>query len=98
LSGKVKQPTVYILTCKSKTTLYIGVTSDLKQRIWQHKQGVVDGFSVTYKTYSLVYYEQHLTMEAAITSEKKLKRWRRAWKNELISQFNPTWDDLYDTI
>jgi putative endonuclease len=94
----VKQPTVYILTCKSKTTLYIGVTSALKQRIWQHKHGVVDGFSANYKTYSLVYYEQHLTMEAAITSEKKLKRWRRAWKNELISQFNPNWDDLYDTL
>ena len=93
-----KQPAVYILASKRNGTLYIGVTSDLAKRIWQHKNDVVDGFTKRYSVHYLVWYELHETMESAIGREKALKNWKRVWKLELIEKSNPGWQDLYETI
>ena len=93
-----KQPAVYILTNKRKGTLYIGVTSNLVQRVWQHKTHLVPGFTQKYKLHKLVYYELLETMEAAIQYEKRLKKWNREWKIELIEDMNPGWNDLYPNI
>ncbi|HSD39873.1 MAG TPA: GIY-YIG nuclease family protein [Rhodocyclaceae bacterium] len=82
-------PCVYILTSKRNGTLYIGVTSDLVQRVWQHKEGLIEGFTKRYGVKTLVWFEQHSTMESAITREKVLKEWQRAWKLELIEAENP---------
>jgi len=89
---------VYILASKRNGTLYIGVTSDLAKRIWQHKNEVVDGFTKRYSAHHLVWYELHETMESAIGREKSLKNWKRVWKLELIEKSNPGWQDLYETI
>lgn len=89
-----KQPCVYILSNKARTVLYIGVTSNLRQRLWQHRQGLVDSFSSRYLTHDLVYFGTTDDIRSAIEREKRLKRWRRSWKNQLISQFNPPWCDL----
>ncbi len=94
----MKLPTVYIITNKPNGTLYIGVTSDLVSRVWQHKEHVVDGFTKKYDLTKLVYYEQHQTMEAAILREKQLKQWNREWKIRLIQEKNPEWFDLYESI
>ncbi|MDE2991543.1 MAG: GIY-YIG nuclease family protein [Chloroflexota bacterium] len=79
-------------------TLYIGVTSNLVQRVWQHKHDVVDGFTSQYGVHRLVWYEQHETMASAIARERALKEWRRAWKLVLIEESNPEWRDLYEEI
>lgn len=92
------QPCVYILASRRNGTLYSGVTSNLVQRIWQHKNDAVDGFTRNYAVHSLVWYELHATMESAIGREKALKEWRRAWKLKLIETTNPHWRDLYDDI
>ncbi len=89
---------VYILASKRNGTLYIGVTSDLVRRIWQHKEGVIVGFSKKYDIKMLVYYEQHFDAKSAIHREKRLKEWKRQWKCTLIEKFNPNWDDLYKFI
>lgn len=94
----MKQPSVYILASKRNGTLYIGVTSDLVQRIWQHRNDVVDGFTKKYGVHMLVWYELHEDMESAIIREKRLKKWNRAWKLRLIEEMNPNWDDMYDSI
>ncbi len=94
----VKQPCVYIITNKRQTTLYIGVTSNLKNRIYQHKQKMVEGFSAKYNLTQLVYYELLEDMPTAILREKRLKQWQREWKERLINEFNPNWDDLYSDI
>ena len=94
----MKQPAVYILANKRNGTLYIGVTSNLRQRVWQHKHGVVDGFTKKYGVHLLVYYELHAEMRAAITREKQLKKWNRAWKLELIEGQNPDWRDLWEDL
>lgn len=91
----MKQPCVYILSNKSRGTLYIGVTSDLIGRIWQHKNDLVEGFSKKYQLHLLVYFEPVETMLAAITREKQLKKWNRSWKIELIETNNSVWRDLY---
>ena len=91
-------PCVYILASKRNGTLYTGVTSNLVQRIWQHKQGQVAGFTRKYGVHRLVYYEVHEAMSAAIAREKQIKEWQRAWKIELIETANPEWSDLYDDI
>jgi putative endonuclease len=78
--------------------LYTGVTSNLVQRIWQHKQGLVEGFSKKYSVKKLVYFEVHGSAESAISREKQIKKWRRAWKLKLIEESNPEWKDLYDLI
>jgi len=94
----MKQPAVYSLTNKRNGTLYVGVTSDLIQRVYQHKNNLVDGFSKKYQTHKLVYFEQHQTMDTAITREKQIKEWKRAWKINLIEKRNPYWNDLYKDL
>jgi putative endonuclease len=93
-----KQPTVYILASKRNGTLYIGVTSDLVKRVWEHKNNMVEGFSKRYSVHQFVWYEQHENMESAILREKRLKDWKRLWKLNLIERMNPHWQDLYDSI
>lgn len=93
-----KQFYVYILASKPYGALYTGVTSNLKQRIWRHKNGVVKGFTKKYDIKNLVYYEVHQMAENAINREKIIKRWRRAWKVQLIENNNPNWKDLYNSI
>jgi putative endonuclease len=90
-----KQPCVYILASRENGTLYVGVTSSLLKRVWQHKNNVVEGFTKRYSVHSLVWYELHETMESAITREKAIKEWKRKWKVELIEGMNPHWEDLY---
>ena len=89
---------VYIITNKKNGTLYVGVTSDLPKRIWQHKNKVVDGFSKKYNLDKLVYYEVHSGPKEAIKREKRLKFWQRKWKIDLIRKSNPNWEDLYSEI
>ena len=93
-----KQTAVYILASKRNGTLYIGVTSDLVSRIWKHKNNVMEGFTKRHNIHVLVWYELHGNMEYAILREKRLKKWKRAWKLELIESMNPGWQDLYWTI
>jgi putative endonuclease len=93
-----KQPAVYILASKRNGTLYIGVTSDLVKRIWEHKNNMVEGFTKRYDVHRLVWYELHESMESAIKREKRLKEWKRKWKLELIESANPNWDELYHMI
>jgi putative endonuclease len=94
----MKTPTVYILASKPRGTLYVGVTSNLVRRIWQHREGTVAGFTSLHRVKSLVWYEQHETMPSAIAREKALKRWLRPWKFELIQTMNPRWRDLWPDI
>ena len=94
----MKQPCVYILASKKDGTLYIGVTSNLPQRVWQHKNNVADGFTQKYAVHQLIWYEAHQSMESAILREKSLKKWNRIWKLRLIEQMNPEWQDLYDQL
>ncbi|MEI6144623.1 MAG: GIY-YIG nuclease family protein [Candidatus Berkelbacteria bacterium] len=89
---------VYILASGYNGTLYIGVTSDLVKRIYEHKQKFVDSFSNKYKIDQLVYFEQHQDIESAITREKQVKKWNRVWKIRLIEKKNPNWNDLYQEI
>ena len=89
---------VYILTNKTRRTLYVGVTSELIGRVWQHKQKLVDGFSKKYNLSILVYYEVCDDIEQAIAREKQLKNWHREWKIKLIEEFNPAWKDLFNEI
>ena len=93
-----KQPAVYLLASQRNGTLYIGVTSNLVKRIWEHRNNAVEGFTKRYGVHTLVYYEQHTTMEAAITREKQLKKWNRAWKLRLVEERNPDWRDLWPEI
>ncbi|MBB6096181.1 putative endonuclease [Povalibacter uvarum] len=90
-----RQPAVYILASRPRGTLYIGVTSNLIARAWMHRKDVVRGFTQQYSVHLLVYYEAHSTMYEAIAREKQLKKWRRAWKIQLIESMNPEWRDLY---
>ena len=92
----MKSPCVYLLANKPKGTLYIGVTSNLTQRVWQHKNDLVEGFTERYGVHRLVWFELHEILESAIAREKALKKWNRAWKIELIEKTNPNWADLYD--
>ena len=87
-------PVVYILASRRNGTLYAGVTSNLMQRIAQHRQEMLGGFTAEYDIKMLVWFEQHATMESAILREKRRKKWRRAWKIDLIEQSNPEWRDL----
>ena len=93
-----KEPYVYILASQKNGTLYVGVTSNLIQRVWQHKQHVVEGFTKKYGVDRLVWCEKHPTMESAIQREKSIKEWRRAWKRELIERANPAWRDLWEDL
>ena len=91
----MKQPCVYLLASRRNGTLYVGVTSDLVKRVWEHKEDLADGFTKRYAVHTLVWYELHESMEAAIRREKAIKEWKRRWKLELIEKQNPEWRDLY---
>ena len=93
-----RTPCVYILASRERGTLYIGVTSDLPQRVWQHRTGQVEGFTRQYTVTRLVWFEVHEEMLSAIAREKRLKAWKRAWKIELVELSNPGWVDLYPGI
>ncbi len=93
-----KQSCVYILASKRNGTLYAGVTSDLVKRVWQHKNNLVEGFTKKYGVHTLVWFEQHETMESAISREKAIKNWKRDWKIKVIEEMNPQWRDLYEDI
>lgn len=92
------QPFVYILASRPNGTLYVGVTNDLRQRIHQHRMGDVPGFTKRYDIKRLVHFEPHSTMPDAILREKRMKKWRRAWKIRLIEEHNPAWRDLFDQL
>lgn len=89
---------VYILASRPRGTLYIGVTNDVVRRVYEHKGGVVDGFTKQHGVKTLVYVEQHDRAEHAIQREKNLKHWKRAWKVSLIERDNPYWEDLYEGL
>ena len=93
-----KTPCVYMVASKPDGVLYIGVTSNLQKRVWEHKNNVVQGFTQKYNVHTLVYYQVHETMEAAITHEKQLKKWDREWKVRIIEELNSAWGDLYDSL
>jgi putative endonuclease len=88
----------YIMASKRNGTLYVGVTSDLIKRVYEHKNDLVAGFTKDYHVHRLVYFEQHEDVTAAIHREKRLKEWQRKWKLALIEISNPQWTDLYDEI
>jgi putative endonuclease len=94
----MKKLVVYLMASKSNGTLYVGVTSNLAKRCWQHKSGYMDGFTKKYQIHLLVYYEIHRTIRAAIAREKQIKKWKRAWKIRIIEERNPFWIDLYEEI
>ena len=94
----MKQPCVYLLASRRNGTLYVGVTSDLVKRVWQHKENLIEGLTRRYAVHTLVWYEPHGSMESAIRREKAIKNWRRRWKLELIEKQNPDWRDLYEEL
>ena len=93
-----KRPCVYILASKRNGTLYVGVTSDIARRAWQHHSNAVGGFVRNYRVHRLVFVEFHETMADAILREKRIKKWRRTWKLELIERHNRQWRDLYEEL
>jgi putative endonuclease len=97
MSG-ARQYYVYILASRIGGTLYIGVTNDLIRRVYEHREKLADGFTKKYDVARLVYFEVHSEIEAAITREKQMKKWNRAWKVRLIEESNPNWNDLYSKI
>jgi len=97
-SKRMGQYYVYILASQRNGTLYIGMTNDLIRRVWEHKQDLVEGFTKKYGVHRLVWYEPADEPLAAITREKQLKKWNRAWKLRLIEEMNPDWRDLYEDI
>jgi putative endonuclease len=98
MTNRARSPAVYILSNRPFGTLYVGVTADLPARIWQHRNDAVSGFTAAYGVHRLVWFELHATMYSAISREKQLKSWRRAWKIRLILQRNPGWRDLWEDI
>ena len=94
----MKQPCVYVMASGRNGTLYIGVTSDVIKRVWEHKNDVVESFTSRYKVHELVWYEPHSSMESAIGRETALKNCHRQWKLELIEKTNPEWRDLYSDL
>ena len=89
---------VYILASKKKGTLYIGVTSDLIKRVYEHKNNLIEGFTKKYRVHLLVYYESTDNVQSALQREKNMKKWNRKWKLDLIEKENPTWKDLYNDL
>ncbi len=92
-----KQYWVYILCSKPNVTLYIGVTNNLLRRVYEHKEGLINGFTKKYNVNKLVYMQEFYNIEDAITWEKRLKKWKRQWKINLIEKYNSEWKDLYAT-
>ena len=93
-----KQPCVYMLASDKNGTLYVGVTSNLIKRVWEHKNDLAHGFTKRYRVHDLVWYELHDSMESAISREKAIKEWKRQWKLDLIEHGNPEWKDLYPDL
>jgi putative endonuclease len=93
-----KCPCVYILASQRNGTLYVGVTNDLARRVWEHKEEALEGFTKDYGVHNLVFYEFHETMHDPLTRERRIKKWRRQWKLDLIEQNNPQWRDLYQDL
>lgn len=89
---------VYMLASGPRGTLYIGVTSDLPRRVFEHRSDTIEGFTKRYGVHRLVWYEPHFSAEAAIRREKRLKRYKRDWKIQLIEESNPDWADLFSTL
>jgi putative endonuclease len=89
---------VYMLASKRNGTLYIGMTDDLLKRVWMHREGVLPGFTRDYGVKRLVWYETHESRESALLRERQMKKWNRAWKNELIESGNPQWGDLGESL
>jgi len=89
---------IYILASQRNGTIYVGVTTDLKKRVWQHKNKVIKGFTEKYNVHHLVYFEHFEDYWEAGLRERRLKKWKRKWKLELIEQSNPNWNDLYETL
>lgn len=94
----MSKPCVYMLASSRNGTLYIGVTSNLVRRVWQHKNDLVEGFTQRYGVHMLVWYEVHETMRSAVGRERALKEWDRVWKLRLIEESNPKWEDLYESL
>lgn len=94
----MKQYFVYILAKERNGTFYVGITSDLRRRVYEHKNNLADGFTKKYSIHNLVYFEIHDDPENAIRREKRLKKWNRTWKMRIIEEMNPDWNDLYDDI
>jgi len=88
---------VYIMASQRNGTLYVGMSGDLSRRVYQHREGLMPGFTAKYGVKTLVWYEDFPTADEAITAEKRIKRWRRTWKLQLIEKMNPSWTDLYET-
>ena len=93
-----KQFAVYIMASRRNGTLYVGVTSALVKRVWEHREGLADGFTKEYGLKTLVWYELHGNALAAITREKQIKKWNRIWKLSMIEKMNPEWKDLFGSI
>lgn len=93
-----KSSYVYILASQRNGTLYIGVTDDLSRRVYEHKQGIIEGFTKTYNVKTLVWYEVYDDITFAIQKEKQMKKWNRDWKLKVIEEMNPEWNDLYETL
>jgi putative endonuclease len=89
---------VYIMTNKSKGVLYVGVTNDISRRAWEHRTGIIKGFTWKYNLHRLVWFEFHEDIVEAIRREKQIKKWNRAWKAEMVERLNPSWNDLYETL
>jgi putative endonuclease len=89
---------VYIMASSRNGTLYIGVTSDLPGRVWQHKEGTADGFTKKHGCMMLVWFEPFGDIELAVKREKQMKEWKRLWKLRVIEEMNPDWDDLYESL
>ena len=98
LNRSMRNYPVYILASHPRGTLYVGMTNDLVRRLYEHREGVVEGFTKTYSVKMPVYYEQHATAMAAIQREKNIKHWSRQWKIDLICSMNPDWRDLWEDI
>ena len=94
----MKRYYVYIMASARNGTLYIGITSDLARRAYEHKEGLIKGFTRKYRVHTLVYYEEHGDVHEAIAREKLVKKWRRDWKLRMIERLNPEWKDLYDDL
>jgi putative endonuclease len=93
-----KEPCVYMLASRERGTLYVGVTSNLVKRVWEHKSHAIAGFTLEYGVTRLVWFERHDSISAAISREKQIKEWHRSWKLELVEKSNPGWQDLYRDI
>ena len=89
---------VYVMASRRNGTIYIGVTTDLARRAWEHREGLIEGFTKKYNCKMLVWFERHDTIEAAIVREKQMKEWQRAWKLRQIEEMNPDWNDLFELV